>query len=112
MISVRADTSQEPTIADLDPGKTYLSEFLDATTHLYKRSFPSVGPSVRPSVRRSVPCYFRKAKIMDFDDEKSSYDVIDNSTMSDDEVVASYGPPWSCFFKSVFFLKKKKSVVN
>ena len=45
---------------------------------------------------------------MDIDDEKSSYDVIDNSTMSDDEVVASYGPPWSCFFKSVFFFKEKK----
>ena len=34
---------------------------------------------------------------MDFDDEKSSYDVIDNVTMSDDEVVASYGPPRSLF---------------
>ena len=28
--------------------------FLDATTHLYKRSCPSVRRSVRPSVRRSV----------------------------------------------------------
>ena len=34
---------------------------------------------------------------MDFDDEKSSYDVIDNATMSDDEIVASYGPPRSLF---------------
>ena len=36
--------------------------FLDATTHLYKRSCPSLGPSVGPSVRRSVPCYFRTTK--------------------------------------------------
>ena len=28
--------------------------FLDATTHLYKRSCPSVRPSVGPSVRPSV----------------------------------------------------------
>ena len=28
--------------------------FLDAPSHLYMRSCPSVGPSVRPSVRRSV----------------------------------------------------------
>ena len=33
--------------------------FLDATTHLYKRSCPSVRPSVRRSVRPSVPCYFQ-----------------------------------------------------
>ena len=28
--------------------------FLDATMHLYKRSWPFVRPSVRPSIRRSV----------------------------------------------------------
>ena len=28
--------------------------FLDASSHLYKRVCPSVGPSVRPSVRPSV----------------------------------------------------------
>ena len=64
--------------------------FLDAITHLYKRS-------VRPSVRRSVPCYFPKMKIVDFEDKKSSNDLINNATMSDDEVVASYGPPRSLF---------------
>ena len=32
---------------------------------------------------------------MDFIDEKSSNDLINNATMSDDDVVASYGPPWS-----------------
>ena len=32
--------------------------FLDAPSHLYKRSCPFVRRSVRPSVRRSVPCYF------------------------------------------------------
>ena len=30
---------------------------------------------------------------MDFDDGKSSNDMINNATMSDDEVVASYEPP-------------------
>ena len=32
---------------------------------------------------------------MDFVDGKSSNDLINNATMSDDEVVASYGPPRS-----------------
>ena len=31
-----------------------LRNFLDASSHLYKRVCPSVGPSVGPSVRRSV----------------------------------------------------------
>ena len=43
---------------------------------------------------------------MDFDDEKSSYDVIDNVTMSDDEVVASYGPPRSLLLNQVTFLMR------
>jgi len=64
--------------------------FLDATTHLYKRSCPSVGPSVRP-------VYFRKTKIEDFDEGKSSDNTINNARVSDDEVVASYGPPRSLF---------------
>ena len=77
---------------------TYFSSrsFLDATTHLYKRSCPSVRPSVRPSVglsvRRSVPCYFRTTNMANFEDKKSSNDVINNDTISDDEVVASYVP--------------------
>ena len=50
---------------------------------------------VRRSVGPSVPCYFRKTKIVDFEDKKSSNDIINNATMSDDEVVASYGPPRS-----------------
>ena len=29
---------------------------------------------------------------MDFEDRKSSKDLINNATMSDDKVVASYGP--------------------
>ena len=38
--------------------------FLDAPSHLYMRSCPSVGPSVRPSVRASVgPVLFSKVKI-------------------------------------------------
>ena len=32
---------------------------------------------------------------MDFEDRKSSNDIINNAKMSDDEVVASYGPPRS-----------------
>ena len=41
--------------------------FLDATTHLYKRSCPSVGPSVGPSVRRSVrPVLFSKDENREF----------------------------------------------
>ena len=35
-----------------------IRRFLDASTHLYKRSCPSVGPSVGPSVRRSVRVIF------------------------------------------------------
>ena len=58
---------------------------------------PSVGPSGRPSVRPSVPCYFRMTKIDDFDREKYSNNMINNATISDDEVVASYGPPRSLF---------------
>ena len=42
---------------------------LDATTHLYKRSCPSVRPSVGPSV---VPCYFRTMKMAVFKGKKSS----------------------------------------
>ena len=38
-------------------------QFLDAPSHLYKRSCPSVRRSVRPSVRRSVrPVLFSKMK--------------------------------------------------
>ena len=36
-------------------------------------------------------------EIVDFDDRKSSNVIINNATMSDDEVVASYGPPRSLF---------------
>ena len=38
-------------------------------------------------------------KIMDFDNEKSLNDIINNDTMSDDEVVASYVPPRYLFLK-------------
>ena len=54
---------------------------------------PSVGPSASPS-----HVILRTTKIMDFDDGKSSDDIINNATMSDDEVVASYGPPRSLFY--------------
>ena len=35
---------------------------------------------------------------MDFDEKKFSNDIINNAIMSDDEVVASYGPPRSLFY--------------
>ena len=51
-------------------------QFLDATTHLYKRSCPSVRRSVRPSVGPSVgpyvPSYFQTLKIEVFECGKSS----------------------------------------
>ena len=58
---------------------------------------PLVRPSVHPSVGPSDPCYFRKTKIVDFVGRKSSNDIINNATMSDDEVVAFYGSPRSLF---------------
>ena len=62
--------------------------FLDATTHLYKRSCPSVYPSVPLSVGPSVPCYFKTANMAVFEGIKSSNDIQYN-TMSDDGVAAS-----------------------
>ena len=75
-----------------------IDNFLAATTHLFRRS----RPSVRRSVRRSVPPYFRTTNMAVFEGKKSSNDIINNGTMSDDEVVASFVPPrylfWSLFF--------------
>ena len=53
----------------------------------------SIRGHVRPSVRPSVPCYFRMTNMANFEDKKSSNDVMDNDIISDDEVVASYVPP-------------------
>ena len=47
------------------------------------------------SVRPSVPSYFRMPIMAVFKGEKSLTDIVNNSTMSDDEVVASDVP--SCF---------------
>ena len=58
--------------------------FLDAFSHLYKRA----GPSVRPSVRPSIPML----NMAIFKGKKSSIDIINNGTMSDDEIVASDVP--------------------
>ena len=58
---------------------------LDATTHLYKRSCPSVRPS--------VPSYFQTPNMAVFEGKKSSTDIVNNGTMSADEVVASDVPP-------------------
>ena len=40
-----------------------VQQFLDAPSHLYKRSCLSIGPSVRRSVGPSVPRYFRRWKV-------------------------------------------------
>ena len=75
------------------------SVFLDATTHLYKRSCPSVGPSVGPS----VPCYFRTTNMAVSEGKKTSNNIKINDTKSDDEVVASYIPPRYLFFYPSLF---------
>ena len=76
----------QPSILDLNEKSL---TFLDATTHLYKRWCPSVGPSVGPY----VPRYFRKTNMADFEEKKSSNDIKNIGTISVDEVVASYVPP-------------------
>ena len=58
----------------------------------------SIRGRVRPSVRPSIPCYFRTTNMAIFEDEKSSIDITNNDTISDDEVVASYVPPRYLFF--------------
>ena len=70
---------------------------------VYRSVGPLVRPSVCPSVGASVPCYFRMTKIDDFDKEIYLNDKINNATISDDEVVASYGPPRSLFFRKVAY---------
>ena len=63
----------------------------------------SIRGRVRPSVRRMVPCYFRTTKIVVFEGKKSLNDFINNATMCDDEVVASYVPPRYLFCTGVYF---------
>ena len=69
------------------------TSFLDATTHLYKRSCPSIRRSVGPSVGPPVLRYFRATNMAVFEGKKSSNGIINNGTMSDDEIVASDVPP-------------------
>merc|ERR1719259_1054259 len=72
-------------------------DFLDATTHLYKRSCPSVGPSVGPSVRPSVgpsvrpsvPCYFRTTKNVLSDVPMTTKFDIHQETVKDNSKVTS-----------------------
>ena len=47
--------------------------FLDATTHLYKRSSPSVRPY--------VPCYFRTTNVAISEDNKAGYTAQDAPSM-------------------------------
>ena len=60
----------------------------------------SIRGCVRPSVGRSVPSYFRTPNMAVFECEKSSTDIVNNGTMSDDEVVASDVPPRYLFTAS------------
>ena len=50
-----------------------------------------VRPSVSPSVHLSIPYYFRTMSV--FEAQKSSKDIMNNDTISDDEEVASYVAP-------------------
>ena len=60
---------------------------------------PSVGPSVRRSVRTSVgPVLFSNDDYGCFQGEKTSNNIKNNGTMSEDEVVASDVPPRYLFF--------------
>ena len=60
----------------------------------------SVGPSVLPSVGPSVPFYFQKSIMAVLKGEKISNDIKNNDKISEDEVVASYGPRGLCFLNS------------
>ena len=60
---------------------TGLTEFLDATTYLYKRSCPSV--------RLSRVTFTTNTAVFEGRTRKSSNDIMINSTLSDDGVVAS-----------------------
>ena len=57
----------------------------------------SVCLSVHRCVHLFIPFYFWKKKIVDFDDDKSLNDKINNATMSDDKVVTSSNPRGPCF---------------
>ena len=48
---------------------------------------------VRPSAGPSVPYHFQLTNMAVFERKKSSNDIINNETMSDDEVIASDVPP-------------------
>ena len=84
--------------------------FLDATTHLYKRSYQLVRWSVGPS----VPCYFQTTIMAFFKGEKTSNNI-KKGTMSKDEVVASDVPPRNLFFSFLnyfsFVLNKRRAGV-
>ena len=58
--SVNFHLNQWLTVREHDVGK--ITQFLDASSHLYKRVCPSVRRSVRPSVRPSVGHAFVKNK--------------------------------------------------
>ena len=47
-------TAEANNLAAVAKGSSFEDLFLDATTHLYKRSCPSVGPSVRPALFSNI----------------------------------------------------------
>ena len=58
---------------------------------------------VRPPVYPSVPRYFRKSKNVKSKPENVVKDMINNDTISDDEVFASNVPPWYIDCRVFFF---------
>ena len=77
-------TSTSPFLSSFSSSSPFLF-FLDATTHLYKRSCPSVGPSVGPS----VPCYFRTTKnVTSYAPMTTKFDM-DQKTVKDNSLMTS-----------------------
>ena len=97
-------------ICPVNGGSGFRGTFLDATTYLYKRSYPSirwsVRPLVRPSVRLSLVSFERS--IWPFLREKSN-DNLMNDTMSNG-VVASDVLSLSILAFQTKQQKRKKSV--
>ena len=61
----------------------------------------SIRGRVRPSVGPYVPRYFRTTNMAVFEGKKSSNDILNNGTMSADEVVASDVPPRYLLIKNL-----------
>ena len=83
--------------------------FLDATTHLYKRSCSSARQSVRASV---CPVFFLTTNIAIFRINRSQNDITINKTVSDDEVVVFDVLPRYLFVTTSFFTHDRALDLN